>query len=77
MARYINILREEIGPNRVLYFDAGDYFQVGVSSVIFDGEIKKDYFNLIGLNASIIGNHEFDYLREWNESKIENANYKV
>ena len=77
ISRYINILREEFGSNRVLYFDAGDYFQGGIASVIFDGEIMQDYFNIIGLNGSTIGNHEFDYSREWIESKIENAKYKV
>ena len=77
VARYINILREEFGSNRVLYFDGGDYYQGGIASVIFDGEIMQDYFNIIGLNGSTVGNHEFDYSREWIESKIEKANYKV
>ena len=77
LARYINILREEFGSNRVLYFDGGDYYQGGIASVIFDGEIIQDYFNIIGLNGSTIGNHEFDYPREWIESKIEKANYKI
>jgi 2',3'-cyclic-nucleotide 2'-phosphodiesterase (5'-nucleotidase family) len=77
MARYINILREEFGANRVLYFDGGDYYQGGIASVIFDGEIIQDYFNIIGLNGSTVGNHEFDYSRHWIESKIEKAKYKV
>ena len=77
MARYINILREEFGTNRVLYFDGGDYYQGGIASVIFDGEIIQDYFNIIGLNGSTVGNHEFDYSRHWIESKIEKAKYKV
>ena len=77
MARYINILREEFGANRVLYFDGGDYYQGGIASVIFDGEIIQDYFNIIGLNGSTVGNHEFDYSRDWIESKIEKAKYKV
>ena len=77
VAKYINILREEFGSNRVLYFDAGDYFQGGIASVIFDGNIMLDYFNLIGLNGSTVGNHEFDYSRQWIESKIQKANFKV
>ena len=77
VARYINILREEFGANRVLYFDGGDYYQGGIASVIFDGEIIQDYFNIIGLNGSTVGNHEFDYSRHWIESKIEKAKYKV
>jgi len=36
-----------------------------------------DYFNLIGLNGSTVGNHEFDYSRQWVESKIQKANFKV
>ena len=77
ITKYINTLREEFGSNRVLYFDGGDFYQGGIASVIFDGEIMLDYFNLVGLNGSTIGNHEFDYSREWIESKIHKANYKV
>ena len=77
VAKYINILREEFGANRVLYFDGGDYYQGGIASVIFDGNIMLDYFNTIGLNGSTVGNHEFDYSRQWVESKIKNAHFKV
>ena len=41
VARYINILREEFGANRVLYFDGGDFYQGGMASVLFDGEIMQ------------------------------------
>ena len=77
ITKYINTLRDEFGSNRVLYFDGGDFYQGGIASVIFDGEIMLDYFNLVGLNGSTIGNHEFDYSREWIESKIHKAKYKV
>ena len=77
VSRLINILREEFGSNKVLYFDGGDYFQGGIDSVLFDGEIILDYFNLIGLNGSTIGNHEIDYSRKWIESKIERSNHKT
>ena len=77
VAKYINTLREEFGSNRVLYFDGGDFYQGGIASVIFDGEIMLDYFNLVGLNGSTVGNHEFDYSREWIQSKIAKAKFKV
>ena len=77
VARYINILREEFGANRVLYFDGGDFYQGGLASVLFDGEIMQDFFNIIGLNGSTIGNHEFDYSRKWIESKINKGKYKT
>ena len=77
VAKYINILREEFGAHRVLYFDGGDFYQGGMASVLFDGEIMQDFFNIIGLNGSTIGNHEFDYARSWIESKINRAHYKT
>ena len=77
IAKYINILREEFGPHRVLYFDGGDFYQGGIDSVLFDGEIMQEFFNLVGLNGTTIGNHEFDYSREWIEEKIKNAKYKT
>ena len=77
LAKYINILREEFGPNKVLYFDAGDIYQGGIDSVMFKGEILLDYFNLIGLNGTTIGNHEYDFARNWIENKIKNSNHKT
>ena len=77
IAKYINILRDEFGTNRVLYFDSGDMYQGGIDSVLFNGEIILEYFNLIGLNGSTIGNHELDYSRKWIENKIKNSNHKT
>ena len=77
IAKYINILREEFGANRVLYFNGGDMYQGGIDSVLFNGEIILEYFNLIGLNGSTIGNHEYDYSRQWIENKIKNSNHKT
>ena len=47
VAKYINILREEFGPERVLFFDGGDFYQGGIDSVLSDGEIMQDFYNLI------------------------------
>ena len=77
ITKYINILREEFGPHRVLFFDGGDFYQGGIDSVLFDGEIMQEFYNLLGVNGSTIGNHEFDYARKWIESKIEKGNYKI
>ena len=77
ISKYINILRDEFGSNRVLYFDSGDSYPGGIDSFLFDGEIIKDFFNVIGLNGTTIGNHELDYSREWIESKIKKSNYKT
>ena len=77
VTKYLNILREDFGSNRVLFFDGGDFYQGGIDSVLFDGEIMLDYFNLVGLNGSTIGNHEFDYAKSWIESKYKKSKYKI
>ena len=77
VSKYINILREEFGSHRVLFFDGGDLYQGGIDSVLFDGEIMTEFYNLIGVNGSTIGNHEFDYSKSWIESKTKKGNYKM
>ena len=77
VTKYVNILRNDFGSNRVLFFDAGDNYQGGIDSVLFDGEILLDYFNLIGINGSTIGNHEFDYSKTWIEDKYKKSIHKI
>ena len=77
VTKYINILRHDFGSNRVLFFDGGDFYQGGIDSVLFDGEILLDYYNLVGINGSTIGNHEFDYSKAWIEHKIKNSKHKT
>ena len=64
LGKYINILRKEFN-NNVLYFDAGDMFKGGTESELTNGDIIFDYFNLIKVDGVAIGNHEFDYDRQF------------
>ena len=75
IASYINILRDEFGNNRVLYFDIGDQFFQTSETILFDGRNIQDFLNKVGLNGTVLGNHEFLYERKWIENKIKNANY--
>ena len=72
---YINILREEFGINKVLYFDSGDHYFGAQDSKLFAGRNFDDFYNYIGLNATTLGNNDYNYPREWIENKIKNANY--
>ena len=74
LGKYINIIRNEFN-NRFLYLDAGDIFQGGTESTITNGQIILDYFNLINLNGSTIGNHEFDEDRTFIEQKVRDAKF--
>ena len=75
LARYLSILREEFGDNRVLFFDSGDKFKNGVN--LYENELINDIFNLMGLDGSTLGNHEFDHPREWVEKILSKAEYKI
>jgi len=74
MAKYINIIKDEF-QNKFLYLDAGDLFQGGAESTITNGEIILDYFNLINLNGSTFGNHEYDENRSFLEQKVRDAKF--
>lgn len=58
MGGLINIIKGEY-PGRVMYLDAGDQFQGGIESskLISQGKIMNDFFGLMELNGSAIGNH--------------------
>ena len=75
IAKYINILREEFGNNRVLYFDIGDQFFHTNETILFNGKNIQDFLNTIGLNGTTLGNHEFIYSRHYIENKIKKAKY--
>ena len=75
MSKYINILKDEFGKNRVLYLDSGDNYFESYSAKYFDGTIIQDYFHLMGLNATLLGNHEFLFRKKWIEKKVKYAKY--
>ena len=72
---YVNILREEFGKNRVLYFDSGDHYFGTQDSKLFDGQNFLDFFNFVGLNGTTLGNNDYNFPREWIEKKIKGADY--
>ena len=77
LGKYISIIRKEFGNDRVLYFDGGDQFQGSLESKLTNGTIITNYFNIIGLNASCFGNHEFDFGKNYlfNILNLSNFNY--
>ena len=77
ISKYINILKEEFGKDRILYLDSGDNYFESYQGKYFDGTIIQEYFHLIGLNATTLGNHEFLLRRNWIEQKIKNAKYPI
>ena len=77
ISKYISILKEEFGKDGMLYLDSGDYFFRPYSPRYFEGNLIIDFFNLIGLNATTLGNHELLMKRKWIEEKMKLANYPL
>ena len=60
--RRIAMLKEERAKNPdLLYFDSGDFFQGSAYFTMFKGDVEVGLMNQMGIDASTIGNHEFDF----------------
>jgi 5'-nucleotidase len=57
---YLKILREHYGE-RLFYVEAGDLFQGTLVSNHSKGKAVIDAYNALGLIATPVGNHEFDF----------------
>jgi 2',3'-cyclic-nucleotide 2'-phosphodiesterase (5'-nucleotidase family) len=61
VARMASIIkRERKRSDRVLHLDSGDSFQGAPIFNLNLGEVEYRFLSLIGLDAAVIGNHEFD-----------------
>lgn len=54
------IKRERKKADRVLHLDSGDSFQGAPIFNINLGEVEYRFLSLLGLDAAVVGNHEFD-----------------
>ena len=60
--RRIEMLRQErLAHPDLLYFDSGDFCQGTPFFTIYQGEVEIGLMNRMGIDASTIGNHEFDF----------------
>ena len=75
LAKYISILKEEFGKERVLFFDSGDKFTNSINEN--DNILINEFLNLMGLDGGTLGNHEYDYDRKWIEKMIKKSNFKI
>ena len=72
LLRYINILKDEFGKNRVLYLDAGNYYSKSKSNEI---HIIDKFFNYSGLKATILDQN--DYENPKLEERINKMNFTI
>jgi 5'-nucleotidase len=76
--RRIAMLKEERAKNPdLLYFDSGDFFQGSAYFTMFKGDVEVGLMNLMGIDASTIGNHEFDFGMENMARVFKKANFPI
>ncbi len=76
--------RERARAGRTLHIDSGDSFQGAPVFNLAAGEVEYRFLSLIGLDAAVIGNHEFDsghfnfvkQAKEWARFAVLAANYQ-
>jgi 5'-nucleotidase / UDP-sugar diphosphatase len=77
------IRRERASAGRSLWLDSGDCFQGAPIFNMFKGEAEMRALSMMGLDAAVIGNHEFDLgsknlfqqIDNWAEFQLLAANY--
>ena len=75
--------RERAKADRVLHVDSGDSFQGAPVFNVNMGEVEYKFLSTVGLDAAVIGNHEFDVgalnftrqARDWATFPVLAANY--
>ncbi len=76
--RRIAMLKEERKKNPdLLYFDSGDFFQGSAYFTMFKGEVEIGLMNLMGIDATTIGNHEFDFGLDTMAEMFKKANFPI
>ena len=76
--RRIAMLREERKKHPdLLYFDSGDFCQGSGYFTMFKGDVEIGLMNEMGIDASTIGNHEFDFGMENMARIFKMANFPI
>ena len=76
--RRIAMLKEERAKHPdLLYFDSGDFFQGSAYFTMFKGEVEIGLMNQMGIDASTIGNHEFDFGLENMAEQFKKAKFPI
>ena len=76
--RRIAMLKQERAKNPdLLYFDSGDFCQGSPYYTMYKGDVEIGLMNQMGIDASTIGNHEFDFGMENMARIFKMANFPI
>ncbi len=76
LAGYLNIIRDE-NAGGVLFLDVGDSIHGTLISNYLEGASTIDVLNRIGIDASVVGNHEFDWGLEVLLERMRQARFPI
>ena len=76
--RRIALLKEERQKHPdLLYLDSGDFWQGSAYFTMFKGDVEIGLMNQMGIDASTIGNHEFDFGLDNMAEMFKKANFPI
>ena len=76
--RRLAMLKEERAKHPdLIYFDSGDFFQGSAYFTMFKGDVEIGLMNQMGIEASTIGNHEFDFGLDNMATMFRKANFPI
>ncbi len=76
--RRLAMLEEERAKHPdLLYFDSGDFCQGSAYFTMFKGDVEVGLMNQMGIDATTIGNHEFDFGLENMARLFKKANFPI
>ena len=74
LSTYIKILKAE-WKEKIMWLDAGDISSGGLEGKLSKGQIFINFFNYHNLTAMTLGNHEFNYDREYIHQLMRTSKY--
>lgn len=77
ISNIINKVRNDLGTNNVLYLDGGDSPYNTSLANLTNGDVSIEVLNKLGLDATVLGNHDFDYTFENLLRLSKNATYPM
>lgn len=76
LVAYVEEVRSEVGPEMLLV-DAGDWFQGTPEGNLTEGKLVFDLFNEVGVDVTVVGNHDFDFGEAVLQALIRRARFPV
>lgn len=73
----LNETRENLSKDNVLYVDAGDSPYNTALASLTNGDVSVEVLDKLDLNATVLGNHDFDYSLDNLLRLAKNANYSM